>query len=258
MVPECRHFGMRNMSHQRASTYPMHGRSSATDLLFRCGQRPCSVSHVSHSLGCLASSVSGRVSAQPATTTSAPTKILRLCALNVDPKYMSKTIWKNRLQEPSRLRWVLRIAALAVALFIWANSASTLLGTSTHWGGADPSAPWPTPARPRPALMQFAVGRFCLNLNGAPFSVLPQGMPRRYASYVDAFKHEGSWQLFQYGFVVPAWAISLAAVLPVWLAWRPRIFRPRSGYCSNCNYNLCGLKSTSACPECGAVASPGS
>jgi hypothetical protein len=64
------------------------------------------------------------------------------------------------------------------------------------------------------------------------------------------FRRESMTQLFQYGFVLPTWAMSLISLAFVALICAPSIFRFRPGYCSTCNYNLKGL-TASACPECG-------
>ena len=168
---------------------------------------------------------------------------------------MSKSNWKLRWRRPSKLGWVVRVGVLCLALFIWFNSARTLAGGSAVWGRElvpivvggqqrlqDNGRPW----------MFFTWNHFCLNLNGATAS-LPFGMPLRYADYVstEGVDIPDTWQFFRYGFVVPVWSISLFAFALVVLTWRPRIFRPRPGCCSKCNYSLCGIPSSNACPECG-------
>ncbi len=175
---------------------------------------------------------------------------------------MSKTNWKFRWRRPSKFGWVVRIGVLVIALFIWINSARAKWGMGSAWGGLDPNTTTflhsaqsiPTP------WMVFTWRHFCLNLNGVP-AFLPHGMPFKYATYVLIEAREDvpdTWQVFRYGFMMPVWAISVMGFALVAFAWRPRIFRIRPGFCSSCNYNLHGLNSATACPECGTVASPGS
>jgi len=51
---------------------------------------------------------------------------------------------------------------------------------------------------------------------------------------------------------IPIWSLAVLTGVPtVWMFWRDRRNRHRAGMCIKCGYNLMGLRTDRACPECG-------
>ena len=59
------------------------------------------------------------------------------------------------------------------------------------------------------------------------------------------------WDVFEWGFAMPTWAASLIVGVPAGMLclWDRRRHKP--GICVKCGYDLVGLPTGAACPECG-------